>query len=62
MAQTDAMETAKEVLRQIIKYRFWISIGVAALFAIIAYMVGSGPIREAAAKETATINGGRERK
>ena len=47
MAQTDAMETAKEVLRQIIKYRFWISIGVAALFAVIAYSMGSGPIREA---------------
>jgi hypothetical protein len=57
MAQTDAMETAKEVLRQIIKYRFWISIGVAALFAVIAYAVGSGPIREAAAKETSTIIG-----
>ncbi len=57
MAQTDAMETAKEVLRQIIKYRFWISIGVAALFAMIAYSVGSGPIREAAAKETTTIIG-----
>jgi hypothetical protein len=55
MAQTDAMETAKEILRQIIKYRFWISISVAALFAVIAYSVGSGPIREAAAKETAAI-------
>jgi hypothetical protein len=55
MAQTDAMETAKEILRQIIKYRFWISIGVASLFAVIAYSVGSGPIREAAAKETAAI-------
>ncbi len=41
---------AKEVLRQIIKYRFWISIGVAALFAVIAYFVGSGPIRDKAAR------------
>jgi hypothetical protein len=55
MAQTDAMETAKEILRQIIKYRFWISISVAALFAVIAYSVGSGPIREAAAKATSEI-------
>jgi hypothetical protein len=55
MAQTDAMETAKEILRQIIKYRFWIAISVAALFAAIAYAVGSGPIREAAAKETSAI-------
>ena len=52
MAQADAMETAKEVLRQIIKYRFWISIGVAALFATIAYMVGAGPIQALAAKAT----------
>jgi hypothetical protein len=57
MAQTDAMETAKEVLRQIIKYRFWISVGVAALFAVIAYAVGSGPIREKAATETTAILG-----
>jgi hypothetical protein len=55
MAQADAMETAKEVLRQIIKYRFWISISVAALFATIAYTVGSGPIRELAAKATNDI-------
>jgi len=45
MAQKDAMEQAKEALRQMIKYRFWISISVAALFALIAYFVGSGPIR-----------------
>jgi hypothetical protein len=55
MAQADAMETAKEVLRQMIKYRFWISIGIAALFATIAYMVGSGPIQALAAKETTDI-------
>jgi len=36
MAKQDAMETAKEALRQVIKYRFWICISVAALFAIIA--------------------------
>ena len=57
MAQADAMETAKEVLRQIIRYRFWIAISVAALFAVIAYSVGSGPIRAAAASETAKIKG-----
>jgi hypothetical protein len=55
MAQQDAMEQVKEVVRQLIKYRFWISISAAALFGLIAYFVGSGPIREAAAKETANI-------
>ena len=49
--QADAMETAKEVLRQMIKYRFWIAIGVAAFFAVIAYFVGAGPIQEEAKQE-----------
>ncbi len=40
-SQQEAMEQAKEFLRQVIKYRFWISISVAALFATIAYFVGS---------------------
>jgi len=49
------MDQLKEFLRQCIKYRFWISIGVAALFAIIAYVVGSGPVRANAEKEATTI-------
>jgi len=57
MAQKDATEQAKEVLRQIIRYRFWISISVAALFALIAYFVGSGPVRAKAAAETTKIKG-----
>src|SRR5262245_20812853 len=55
MAQKDATEQAKEILRQIIKYRFWISVGVAALFALIAYFVGSGPVRAKAAEATTKI-------
>jgi hypothetical protein len=55
MAQKDATEQAKEFLRLIIKYRFWISISVAALFALIAYFVGSGPVRAKAAAETTKI-------
>ena len=39
------MDQVKEFLRQCIKYRFWISVGVAALFAIIAYFLGSGPVQ-----------------
>jgi len=53
--QQDAMEQVKEVVRQLIKYRFWISIGVAALFGIIAYALGSGPVRDKAKKEVAVI-------
>ena len=55
MAQQDAMEQVKEVVRQLIKYRFWIAISAAALFGLIAYFVGAGPVQEAAKKETATI-------
>ena len=49
------MDQLKEFLRQCIKYRFWISIGVAALFAIIAYFVGSGPVQAKAEQETKAI-------
>jgi hypothetical protein len=55
MAQQDAMEQVKEFLRQVIKYRFWISIGMAALFALIAYMLGSSPIRAKADEATKKI-------
>jgi hypothetical protein len=57
MAQQDAMEQVKEVVRQIIKYRFWISVGVAALFGLIAYAVGSGPVRDQFKKEADAIKG-----
>ena len=43
MAQQDAMEQVKEFLRQVIRYRFWISVCIAALFATIAYFMGSAP-------------------
>ena len=49
------MDQLKEFLRQCVKYRFWISLGVAALFAIIAYFVGSGPVKAAADQKTKTI-------
>ena len=53
--QKEAMEQAKEFLRQVIKYRFWISIGIAALLAVIAYFVGSRPVRAKAIDETKKI-------
>src|SRR4029079_2399297 len=49
------MDQVKEFLRQCVKYRFWISLGVAALFAIIAYFVGSAPVKAAADQKTKTI-------
>jgi hypothetical protein len=55
MAQQDAMEQVKEVVRQLIKYRFWIAISAAALFGLIAYFMGAGPVQDAAKKETAVI-------
>ena len=55
MAQQDTTEMLKEFLRQVIKYRFWISVSMAALFAMIAYVVGSRPIQAEAAAETAKI-------
>jgi hypothetical protein len=58
--QQDAMETVKEVIRQIIKYRFWISVGVAALFGLIAYSVGSGPVRDQFKKESEAITGAKK--
>jgi len=51
------MDQVKEFLRQCIKYRFWISISVAALFAIIAYFVGAGPVQAKAKTETDAIVG-----
>jgi len=51
-----AVEQIKEFLRQCIKYRFWISLSVAALFAIIAYFLGSSPIQAKADKQTQAIN------
>src|SRR4051794_16831402 len=49
------MDQVKEFLRQCIRYRFWISLGVAALFSIIAYFVGSGPVQAKATQETTAI-------
>jgi hypothetical protein len=55
MAQQDAMEQVKEVVRQLIKYRFWISISMAALFGVVAYFMGAGPVATKAAAETKKI-------
>ena len=51
------MDQLKEILRQAIKYRFWIAIGLSALFPLIAYSVGAGAIRDKAKTETDKIEG-----
>lgn len=50
-----AVEQLKEFLRQCIKYRFWISLSVAALFSIIAYFLGSRPVQAKADQQTQAI-------
>src|SRR5262249_4700941 len=57
MAQQDATEQVKQILRQVIRFRFWISVGIAALFAGIAYFMGSGPVKAKAATEVNAIKG-----
>ena len=52
----------KEFLRQCVKYRFWISLSVAALFAIIAYFLGSSPVQAEADQETKSDHPGRQRR
>lgn len=49
------MDQLKEILKQAIKYRFWIAVGLSALLPIIAYAAGSGRVKQKAAEETAKI-------
>ena len=49
------MDQLKEILRQAIKYRFWIAVGFSAMLPIIAYFMGVGPIQKAAKDETGKI-------
>ncbi len=54
------MDQVKEILKQAIKYRFWIAFGISLLFPIIAYAVGSGPIKDEAKKKTDEIKGAKK--
>ncbi|MGO9599407.1 MAG: hypothetical protein ACLP7Q_15565 [Isosphaeraceae bacterium] len=55
MTTDELVDHLKQFLRLCIKYRFWISIGLAALFAIIAYLVGSSPVKMRAEQEKRAI-------
>jgi hypothetical protein len=49
------MDQVKEFLKQCVKYRFWIAVGIAFLLPMIGYFVGSASINEATTKEEAAI-------
>lgn len=51
------MDQVKEILRQAIKHRFWIVVGISALLPMIGYALGSGPIKDKTKKETEKIKG-----
>src|SRR5262245_35574615 len=55
-----AMEQVKEIIRWMVKYRFWISVSIAALFAVTAYFVGSGAVQDKTKKETDAIIGAKK--
>ena len=51
------MDQLKTFLRQCVKYRFWIAVGVSILLPMIGTFVGTAPIVEATAKKTNEIKG-----
>jgi hypothetical protein len=55
------MDQLKEFLRQCIKYRFWIAVGLAMLLPIIAYAAGSGKVKDEAAAKTSAIDGAKKK-
>jgi len=54
------MDQVKEILKQLIKYRFWIAVGISALLPMIAYAVGSGPVKDQSKKKTDEILGAKK--
>jgi len=51
------MDQIKEILRQAIKYRFWIAVGISAILPMVAYFMGSGPIKAKADEQTKAVEG-----
>ena len=49
------MDQVKTFLRQCVKYRFWIAVGISMLLPMIGYFVGSGAYTEATAKAESEI-------
>ena len=51
------MDQLKEFLKQAVKYRFWIAVGLSALLPMIAYLVASGSLQGETTKQEADITG-----
>lgn len=49
------MDKLKDFMRQVVKYRFWILVGVASLMPVVAYLVSAGSIEEATTKGAAQV-------
>src|SRR5262249_12839246 len=49
------MDQLKEILKQAIKYRFWIAVGLSALLPLIAYFVGVGAVKTQAKAQSDAI-------
>jgi hypothetical protein len=54
------MDQAKEILKQAIKYRFWILVGISALLPLIAYFAAAGTLNAQTDSETKKIEGARD--
>jgi hypothetical protein len=51
------MDQLKDILKQMIKYRFWIAVGLSALLPLIAFFVGVGKIKQEATTKKTEIEG-----
>lgn len=51
------MDQLKEFLKQAVKYRFWIAVGLSALLPMIAYFIASGSLQGETTKQEADITG-----
>ncbi|WZO97602.1 hypothetical protein EP7_004644 [Isosphaeraceae bacterium EP7] len=54
------MDQIKVYLNLAVKYRFWITMGIAAILPMIAYFVGSGPVKKAASDKESLIKSASE--
>ncbi len=54
------MDQVKIYLDMAIKYRFWITIGLAMILSLVAYIIGSGPVLAEAEQNTSTITQAKE--
>jgi hypothetical protein len=51
------MDQVKEILRQAVKYRFWIAVGISLLLPLIGYFASAGTLKQKTDQKTAEITG-----